>query len=174
VKKLKTLRDIQALSKINEKNIKIQACELDEPVCQNNGDETEGTFCFFYDIVFIKLGLRLPLDLFKKEILSIMNIVTAQLHLNSSTIVRAFSILYTHFSLIPMSNMFFFFFFEFKLSSHQLCASLNNVTRRGHISLSRSNLSLTNLVCYKDFLFTGPKTLTFKLLGSWRAICYQA
>jgi len=110
VKKLKTLRDIQALSKINEKNIKIQACELDEPVCQNNGDETEGTFCFFYDIVFIKLGLRLPLDLFKKEILSIMNIVTAQLHLNSSTIVRAFSILYTHFSLIPMSNMFFFSF----------------------------------------------------------------
>jgi len=82
IKKLKVIQNLQALSKTKEKNIKIQACESDKVVCKNEGDDAK-CFCFFYDIMLVRLGLRLSLYLFKKEILIVMNADPAQHHPNS-------------------------------------------------------------------------------------------
>jgi len=61
-----TLRESQALNKIDEKQVRVQVCELDEPLCKDESMDTESPFCFVYDTVFVKLGLRLSLDLFEK------------------------------------------------------------------------------------------------------------
>lgn len=46
-----------------------------------------GTSFFFYDTLFIKLGLRLSLNLFERKVLTVMNVDLVQLHPNSWTLV---------------------------------------------------------------------------------------
>jgi len=55
-------------------------CDQDELVCRDDSTDPTGPFYFFYDIVFIKLGLHLPLDLFEKESLTDLNKTIADLN----------------------------------------------------------------------------------------------
>lgn len=55
--------------------------ESEELVCKDCVNEPP--FCFFYETLFTKLGVRLPLHPFEKEILMTMNVTSVQLHPNS-------------------------------------------------------------------------------------------
>jgi len=47
-------------------------CALDEPICKTC--QNEEPFCFFYETVFTKLEVRLPLFSFEKDILNVLNV----------------------------------------------------------------------------------------------------
>jgi len=82
VKRVESFPHAQALSYSGlEANIVVVPCAPNEPICRDcqNGE----SFCFFYETFFNKLGVRLPLTSFEKEILNVMNIAPAQLHPNS-------------------------------------------------------------------------------------------
>ena len=102
---------------------------MEKPVCKNVDDDAKDPFSFFfYGTVFIKLGLKLPVTVFEKEILIMLEYFQLHLTVGSLDYFWDFKILCTHFSIILTSNMFVFFF-EFKISSHQLWATLNIVLK---------------------------------------------
>ena len=47
LKKVKAFPNFQVISNIEEKDVGIQACELDESICNNEFDNVESRFCFF-------------------------------------------------------------------------------------------------------------------------------
>ena len=108
-------------------DFRIIPCREDEPVCCDESSDPDGPFCYFYTIVFKKVLLRLPLYNFEREFLTEMNIAPAQLHPNSWAFVRGFSILCTHFGLLPSLEVFLYFF--------ELWVSFNGVARRELLSL---------------------------------------
>lgn len=121
--KLQELRDSPALSKTNKNWVKVQLCKEGETICADESSDNDGPFCFMYDTLFIKLGLRLPLEMFEKEIIALMNVYTLIVRLLSRCLV--FYVITLAFNLCRMC--FFFYFFEFRSSNRQLWASLNNV-----------------------------------------------
>jgi len=131
-----------SFSRGEESFIETQACYEGEPVCNDEGGDPQGPFCFFYETCFTRLGLRLPLDPFEKEILTELNASPTQLHPNSWAFVRAFRILFYYPGFTPTLNIFFYFF-EFKTSPRKLWTSLNSVGGRGLLSLFQSS--------YKNF-----------------------
>jgi len=108
--KLKELRESQALSKTCKNWVKVKMCNKGEPMCLNESANKDGPFYFMYDTLFIKSGLCFPLEMFEKEIIAIMNVSLAQLHLNGWAFIRAFKILCNNFGVSPLSNVFFNFF----------------------------------------------------------------
>jgi len=105
--KIWDLRESCCLSKNNENLVRVVACELDEPICKDESCDCSGPFCFFYDTVFIKLCLYLPLTVFEKEILTELNVSPAQLHPNSWAFIRAFVIFCSQFGISLTLNIFF-------------------------------------------------------------------
>jgi len=162
------------LSKVNENLVQVVACELDEVVCKDESFDSPGSFCFFYDTLFTKLYLPLPLFIFEKEVLNELNVCPAKLLPNSWAFIRAFVILCSHFRISPTLNTFFYFF-EFKSYKKQPWHSLNSCGGRGLISLFQSS--------YKNFkgrfvkVQPTPKSLTlldrFSLYWS-RKPCFQS
>jgi len=53
VENVRAFQILQVISKIEEKDVSIQACELGEPVCKNGSDDVEGEFYFFFMIQFL-------------------------------------------------------------------------------------------------------------------------
>jgi len=92
---------------------------------------------FFYETLFTKLGLQLPINPFEKEILNVMNVAPSQNHPNSWAFVWAFYILYTYFQFEPSANMFLYFF-EYRISKWTSWASVRGVKGRGIWSLFQS------------------------------------
>jgi len=80
------------LGKDNDR-VQIVPCGEDEPVCCDESSDPNGPFCFFYATVFKNFLLRLPLTIFEKELLTELNVASAQLHPNSWALICAFSIL---------------------------------------------------------------------------------
>jgi len=63
--KIQTLRHAQALSPTGfDKDVVVVPCKPEEPICKNCIDKPP--FCFFYETLFIRLGVRLPLSPFEK------------------------------------------------------------------------------------------------------------
>jgi len=75
--KLEDLRDSCFLSKTDESLINACVCCEGETVCNDESDDPHGPFCFIYDTCFIRLGMRLPFDLFEKEFLAELNVSPA-------------------------------------------------------------------------------------------------
>jgi len=119
-----------------ESQIVVVPNTLDEPFCKDR--QNEQPLCFFYESLFIKLDVRLPLSPFKNGVLIIMNVAPAQLHPNNWAFIRVFQILCTHFDITPTRNMLFYFF-EFKPSKRTSRASLNGVSGRGLLLLFQSS-----------------------------------
>lgn len=113
-------------------------CELDEPVCANASTDPSGPFCFFYSTLFSKVGLRLPLSSFEKELLTVLNVALAQLHPKSWAFVWVFYVLCTHFGMVPKSNAFLYFFEMKKLHKH-MWSSLSSAGGRGLLTLFQSS-----------------------------------
>jgi len=81
------------LCKNNEEDVVAGTCEIDKLVCKDDTLPPLHKFTFIYATVFERLGLRLPFNDFEKGLLTLLNVAPTQLHTNSWTFVRAFSIL---------------------------------------------------------------------------------
>lgn len=95
-----------------ERNVIALCCSSNEGIHLEISIEGRHKFVYFYDILFLKLGIRLPLSSFEFEILSVANVVPSPFHLNSWAFVRWLSILYSQMG-NPPSKLLFFSFFTF-------------------------------------------------------------
>jgi len=77
VQSITSLRQSCVFSKNDEHDISIVPCCTGEPICNDNGVDTENPFCFFYVATFTKIGLQLLLDNFEKHVLTLLNISPA-------------------------------------------------------------------------------------------------
>jgi len=89
------------LGRENDRGLKVVPCKEDEPVCCDESSYPDDPFCYFYNTVFKKVLLRLPLYNFEKELLIEINVAPTQLHPNSWAFVRGFYILCTHIGHLP-------------------------------------------------------------------------
>jgi len=81
-----------------------------------------------------KFLLRLPLTIFKKELLTKLNVALAQLHLNNWAFICSFSILCSQLDISPTVEVFLYFF-EVKRLGCQLWVSFNSVPGRALLTL---------------------------------------
>ena len=102
------------------------------------------TFTFVYVTLFERLGFRLPFNDFEKSLLTVLNVVPAQLHPNSWAFIRAFHILCGGLGIQPTPAMFLYFFELKNNSSRLLWASLSGIGGRGLFTLYQSS--------YKGFI----------------------
>jgi len=91
-------------------------------------------FAIFIPLLLRKFSFAYPLYNFEKELLTEINIAPAQLHPNSWAFVQGFSILCTHFGLLPFVEVFLYFF-EAKCLGRQLWISFNGVAGRALLLL---------------------------------------
>jgi len=91
-----------------------------------------------YQIVFKRVGVRLPFTPFERELLTEINTAPAQLHPNSWAFVRAFQILCGHLG-IPPSVDVFLHFFEVKKQGKSLWVSFSGVAGRILLSLFQNS-----------------------------------
>ena len=105
-----------------------------EPVCADEASNPEGPFCFIYSTIFRRLGIRLPLTLFERTLLTEVNVAPAQLHPNSWVFVRVFAILCYSLGLTPFVGTFIYFF-EVKDHGKKLWVSFNSVAGRVLLTL---------------------------------------
>jgi len=75
--------------------------------------------------------------LWKKKLLTKLNVAPTQLHSNSWAFIRGFIILCSQLDISPTVEVFFYFF-EIKHYGRQLWASLNSIPGRGLLTLFQS------------------------------------
>jgi len=63
-----------SFGKRHDRFIRIVECREDEPVCYDEFSDPKGPFCLFYATLFKKICLRLPLSIFKNELLIELNV----------------------------------------------------------------------------------------------------
>ena len=80
------------------------------PVCADSRDTGGCPFFFLYQMVLKRVGLRLPLTSFEKELLTEINTALAQLHPNSWAFVRGFQILCGYLGVPSFVDVFLHFF----------------------------------------------------------------
>jgi len=127
-----------SFGKRQDRFIRIVECRVDEPVCCDEFSDPKGPFCFFYATLFKKILLRLPLSIFKKELLIELNVAAGQLHPNNWAFIRAFTILCSQLDISPTLEVFLYFF-EVKHSGNQLWVSLNGAHGRALLTLFQSS-----------------------------------
>jgi len=98
------------MSNIDENLIKLIVFDQDELVCRDESTDPICLLCFFYDTVFIKLGLRLPLTLFEKELLMELNVHRPNYIRTTGPLSEPLIILYALFGIVSSLNIFFYFF----------------------------------------------------------------
>ncbi|RDX87039.1 hypothetical protein CR513_31532, partial [Mucuna pruriens] len=93
----------------------LQPCQPNESV---NGQPSpnEAPFFFFYEPVFLKLGIKLPFTAFERSVLRALNVTPSQLHPNSWAFVRAFELLCEDWDRVPSLGVFLWFFSVKKFS----------------------------------------------------------
>jgi len=156
-------------AKKHDAYISVHPCTPGEPVCvddrSNNG---EAFFFFFYQTVFKRIGLCLPLSGFERELLKEINVAPAQLHPNSWAFVKAFGILCGYLANPPPWTYSFTYSrsrSKGKASgsasaaspggSFYLCSS--NPTRDGGASSSGCAALITTAQCWMGSLYTRYK-----------------
>ncbi|RDX99701.1 hypothetical protein CR513_17218, partial [Mucuna pruriens] len=89
--------------------VRLRHCQPDESV-NNWASSEDSPFFYVYELVFSKLGLKLPLTAFEQTILRALNVAPTQLHPNSWAFVRAFELLCEDLEQAPSLGVFFWFF----------------------------------------------------------------
>jgi len=162
-KRIRTLCHAQPLIRTSfEKDVIIIPCVPHEPICKDCIDEPP--FCFFYETLFTKLSVWLPLHPFEKEILLTMKVTPTQLHPNSWVFVRAFHILCGQLNIVPSSNMFFYFF-EYKISKRTSWAKCYEY---GTLSNLKPE-ALHNMVSSWPFAIWGMDIINSFIIGKGQA-----
>jgi len=126
--------DHRAFGKRHDDDIAVLPCTLGEPVCGDERANDGVPFFYFYQVVFKRIGMRLPFSRFERELLTKINIAPAQLHPNGWAFVKAFSVLYGFFGCTPSVDVFLHFF-EVKKQGKSLWVSLSNIPGRVLLSL---------------------------------------
>jgi len=90
-------------------------------------------------MVFRRVGLRLPLTPFERELLTETNIAPAQLHPNSWAFVRGFQIFCGYLGIL-LSVDVFLHFFEVKKQGKSLWTSFSGVVSRIILTLFKNSL----------------------------------
>jgi len=114
--------------------ISVRPCTAGKTVCEDNRSNGEEPFFIFYQIVFQRVGLRLPFTSFERELLTEVNVAPAQLHPNSWAFIRAFGILFSYFGCYPSVDVFLHFF-EAKSPGKNLWVSFSDIVGRIILSL---------------------------------------
>jgi len=82
--------DHRAFGKRHDDDIVVLPCTLGEPVCGDERANNGVPFFYFYQVVFKRIGMRLPFSRFERELLTEIDIAPAQLHPNDWAFVKAF------------------------------------------------------------------------------------
>ena len=90
-----------AFARRHDAYISVQPCTPGELVCVDDRSNNGVPFFFFYQMVFKRIGMRLPFYGFERELLTEINVAPAQLHPNSWAFVKAFGILCGYFGQPP-------------------------------------------------------------------------
>jgi len=109
-----------------------------EPVCVDDRSNGGKPFFFFYQMVFKRVGVRLPFTAFERELLTEINIAPAQLHPNSWAFVRAFQILCGYLGVPPLMDVFRHFF-EVKKQGKSLWVSFSGIVGRILLTLFQNS-----------------------------------
>ena len=126
--------DHRAFGKRHNDDIAVLPCTLGEPVCGDERANNGVPFFYFYQVVFKRIGMRLPFSRFERELLTEINIAPAQLHPNGWAFVKAFGVLCGFFGCTPSVDIFLHFF-EVKKQGKSLWVSLSNILGRVLLSL---------------------------------------
>jgi len=102
--------DHRAFGKRHDNDIVVLPCTLGEPVCGDTRANNGVPFFYFYQVVFKRIGMRLPFSRFERELLTEINIAPAQLHPNGWAFVKAFGVLCGFFGCTPSVDIFLHFF----------------------------------------------------------------
>jgi len=124
----------KSFGRVHDTYISVRPCTAGEPVYVDNRSNDGEPFFFFYQMVFKRIGQRLPFSNFKRELLTELNVAPAQLHPNSWAFIRAFTILCGYLGHAPSVDVFLHFF-EAKSPGNNLWVSLSRVTWRVIFSL---------------------------------------
>jgi len=124
----------RAFGKRHDDDIAVLPCTIGEPVCGDERANNEVPFFYFYQVVFKRIGMRLPFSRFERELLTEINIAPAQLHPNGWAFVKAFGVLCGFFGCTPSVDVFLHFF-EVKKQGKSLWVSLSNIPGRVLLSL---------------------------------------
>ncbi len=121
--------DHRAFAKRHDDDITVLPSTLGESVCVDERANDGVLFFYFYQVVFKRVGVRLPFSRFERELLSEMNAAPAQLYPNSWAFVKAFDILFGFLGCAPSVDIFLHFF-EVKRQINNLWVTLSNVPGR--------------------------------------------
>jgi len=127
-----------AFAKRHDAYISVRPCTPGQPVCVDDRSNNGEALFFFYQIVFKRIGLRLPFFGFERELLTEINVAPAQLHLNSWAFIRAFGILCGYFGQPPSVDIFLHFF-EVKKQGKSLWVSFSGIAKRILLSLFKQS-----------------------------------
>ena len=120
--------------KRHDEDIAVLPCTPGDPVCGDERANNGVPFFYFYQVVFKRIGLRLPFSRFEREQLTEINVAPAQLHPNSWAFVKAFDILCRFFGHAPSVDIFLHFF-EVKKQGKSLWVSFSNISGRVLLTL---------------------------------------
>ena len=87
------LYNFNAFHKTHDSHVLVCRVKPEVPVCGDSRDTGGNPFFFLYQMVLKRVGLRLPLTPFERELLTEINTAPAQLHPNNWAFVRGFQIL---------------------------------------------------------------------------------
>jgi len=153
----------------------LDPCSPSEPVCCDEATSPGKPFGYIYATIFQRVHLRLPLSILEKELLTKLNVASAQLHSNSWAFFPAFAILRDQLGVLPSVDVFRYLF-EVKKLQRQLWVSVNSVPGReslpssnplikiSKVTFSKSKLTKNTLTSWMVFLYTGLENLTPSLL----------
>ena len=132
------LYNFNAFHKNHDSQVLVSRVRPGMPVCADSRDTGGCPFFFLYQMVLKRVGLRLPLTPFEKELLTEINTAPAQLHPNSWAFVRGFQILCGYLG-VPSSVDVFLHFFEVKKQGKSLWMSFSGIAGRIILTLFQNS-----------------------------------
>ena len=132
------LYNFNAFHKTHDSHVLVCRMKPGVPVYVDSRATGGSPFFFLDQMVFKRVGLRLPFTSFERELLTKINTAPAQLHPNSWAFVRGFQILCRYLG-IPSSVDAFLHFFEVRKQGKSLWMSFSGVAGRIILTLFQNS-----------------------------------